>query len=106
MRDAEVVGECGLDLDLVAERVRRAYVLAGVGGAAVHIKSEVLHGFAGGNRLNLAHNLEPSALELRPKLSSDGIRAILIRLLEGASDSAVHRRRNDCDSEQNRRGKQ
>ncbi len=66
----------------------------------------MLHGFAGCHRFDLARNLQPSPLELRSKLGGDRIRAVLIRLLEPAPDSAVHRRRYDRDAEQDRCRKQ
>ncbi len=66
----------------------------------------MLHGFAGCHRFDFARNLQPSPLELRSKLSGDRIRAVLIRLLERAPDSAVHRCRYDRDAEQDRCRKQ
>jgi hypothetical protein len=77
-----------------------------VGCAAVHVESDALHGFAGGNRLDLARNLRPAPLELRSKLRRNRIGALLIGLLERAPDGAVHRCRNDRDAEQHRRRKQ
>ncbi|MGO8893433.1 MAG: hypothetical protein ACLQB1_27680, partial [Streptosporangiaceae bacterium] len=68
-----------VELLLPRECVRFANVLAWVGGAAAHIESDMLHGFAGCHRFDLARNLKSSPLELRSKLSGDRIRAVLIR---------------------------
>jgi hypothetical protein len=57
-----------------------------------------LHGFAGRNRLDFARDLRPAALELRSKLRSDGVGAILIGLLERAPDGAVNRNRDNRDT--------
>jgi hypothetical protein len=95
-----------VELLLAGQRVRRAHVFARVGGATVHVKRNALHGFAGSYGLDLACNFRPASLELGSELGRDCVRAVLIRLLEGAANRAIYRRRNDGDAEQHRGRKQ
>ena len=71
-----------VQLMLGRQSPRFGYVIAGVGGAAVHIQGDVLHGFAGRNRLDLAHYVGSSALKFRSKLRGDRVRTVLIGLLK------------------------